>query len=284
MVYSSSQSTVPLPLKWHGGKAYLASKLVAMMPPHLHYVEPYAGGLSVLLAKDPEGVSEVVNDINGPLSNFWRVLQDDDMFSRFVRQVQAVPFGERHFQFAKQYHDQDPIQQAMNGEVFRAVEFFILCRQSLAGRMGGFATLSRNRVRRGMNEQVSAWLTAVEGLPDVHKRLKRVVVLNRDALDVIRQQDGVNTLFYLDPPYLKETRTSPDVYDHEMSEDQHGQLLEAIGAADFQGKFMLSGYRSELYDDWAGVCNWKRTDFDLPNNSAGGVEKRRMVECVWSNF
>jgi DNA adenine methylase len=59
------------PLKWHGGKRYLAKRLVAMMPPHLHYVEPFAGGLSVLLAKDPEGVSEVVNDLDGELSNFW---------------------------------------------------------------------------------------------------------------------------------------------------------------------------------------------------------------------
>lgn len=38
------------PLKWHGGKHYLSSRLVAMMPPHTHYVEPFAGGLAVLLA------------------------------------------------------------------------------------------------------------------------------------------------------------------------------------------------------------------------------------------
>lgn len=63
------------PLKWHGGKFYLAPKIVTLMPPHLHYVEPFAGGLAVLLAKDPEGVSEVINDLDGDLMNFWRVLQ-----------------------------------------------------------------------------------------------------------------------------------------------------------------------------------------------------------------
>jgi site-specific DNA-adenine methylase len=41
------------PLKWHGGKHYLATKIMALMPPHLHYVEPYAGWLAVLLAKNP---------------------------------------------------------------------------------------------------------------------------------------------------------------------------------------------------------------------------------------
>ncbi len=46
-----------------------------------------------------------------------------------------------------------------------------------------------------MNEQASAWLNSVEGLADVHERLKRVVVLCDDALKVIRQQDGERTLY-----------------------------------------------------------------------------------------
>jgi DNA adenine methylase len=58
-------------------------------PSCLHYVEPYAGGLAVLLAKDPEGVSEVVNDLNQGLTNFWRVFQDPLRFARFQR-VQAT--------------------------------------------------------------------------------------------------------------------------------------------------------------------------------------------------
>ena len=45
--------TLIQPLKWWGGKHYLAPKIIALMPPHLHYVEPYAGGLAVLLEKDP---------------------------------------------------------------------------------------------------------------------------------------------------------------------------------------------------------------------------------------
>ena len=37
------------PLKYHGGKTNLARRIVELMPPHLHYVEPFAGGLAVLL-------------------------------------------------------------------------------------------------------------------------------------------------------------------------------------------------------------------------------------------
>ncbi len=32
------------PLKWHGGKSYLAKKIIELMPPHLHYVETHFGG------------------------------------------------------------------------------------------------------------------------------------------------------------------------------------------------------------------------------------------------
>lgn len=265
------------PLKWHGGKSYLASRIVALMPPHTHYVEPYFGGGSVLLAKAPEGVSEVVNDLNGDLCRFWHIMANPELFERFRRHVEGMPFAEKLFDEAAEslkYPGLDPVSLA--------VAFFVVCRQSLAGRMKDFATLSRNRVRRGMNEQASAWLTTVEGLPAVHARLKRVVILNRDALDVIRQQDGENTLFYIDCPYLHETRTSKEVYAHEMTKEQHVELLTLLNG--IKGKFLLSGYRSTLYDDWADQSNFARQDFDLPNNSAGGDTKRRMTECVWMNF
>src|SRR5262245_65981470 len=82
------------PLKWHGGKHYLASRIVGLMPPHLHYVELFAGGLAVLLAKDPDGVSEVANDLHGELANFWRVLRGEDTFAAFRRLAEATEFGE----------------------------------------------------------------------------------------------------------------------------------------------------------------------------------------------
>ena len=264
------------PIKWHGGKHYLASKIVALMPAHTHYVEPFAGGLSVLLAKNPEGISEVANDLNGALANFWQVLRDDESFDRFRRRAEATPFSERVWTDAmtllRAPLDIDPVEWAW--------AFFVGCRQSLAGRMDHFAPLSRTRTRRGMNEQASAWLGSIDGLGAVHARLKRVVILNRPALDVIRQQDGPNTLHYLDPPYLLETRASKDVYEHEMSAGEHEELLDAISAC--QGKVMISGYASEMYA--RKLLAWTRHEFPVPNQAAGGKSKRLMTEIVWCNF
>lgn len=267
---------IPNPLKWHGGKYYLAPKIVEMMPPHLHYVEPFAGGLAVLLFRDPHGVSEVVNDLNGELTNFWRVIQDEGTFTRFQRLLSAIPFSEAEWESARR-------NLGCSDPVTRAAAFFVFCRQSLSGRMHYFATLTRNRTRRQMNEQASAWITAVDGLAQVHQRLRRVVILNRRAEDVIREQDGMNTLFYLDPPYVHETRVSTTEYgEHEMSIEEHERLLEVIRGC--KGKFMISMYRHAIYDSLVNKSGWRRMDFDLPNNAAGGATKRRMTECVWMNF
>jgi DNA adenine methylase len=268
---------VKSPLKYHGGKNYLARRIVELMPRHLNYVEPFAGSLAVLLAKNPEGVAEVANDLNGDLTQFWRVLQGEDTFARFRRVVEAVPFSEVEWQDAMDglanHPEADPVQ--------RAVWFFIAGRQSLAGRMDTFALLSRRRVRRGMNEQASAWWTAVEGLPAVHRRLAGVSILNRPALEVIRQQDGPDTLFYLDPTYPHETRTAREVYGRfEMTEADHRELLDVIRHC--HGKVILSSYPSPLYE--AALADWTRHTFDLANHAAGGRSKRRMQECVWCNF
>jgi DNA adenine methylase len=273
-------STVKSAIKYHGAKSYLAKRIVALMPPHLAYVEPYFGGGSVLFEKDAEGISEVVNDLDGQLTNFWRVLQQDRLFEIFLREIQATPFSEAEWNGANENFNDDEFIESE--PVACAINFFIRCRQSLAGRMKAFTPLSRTRVRRGMNEQTSAWLTAIEGLPAVHERLKRVVILNRDALDVIRQQDGAETLFYLDPSYLPETRIAKKVYEHEMTVAQHEELLSLL--CSLKGYFMLSGYRSTLYDDIAEANGWHRHDFEIANHASGGATKRKMVESLWSNF
>ncbi|QEL16860.1 DNA adenine methylase [Limnoglobus roseus] len=259
------------PLKSHDGKSDLAAALVDMMPPHIHFVVPYAGGLDVLLAKDPEGVSEVVNDVGRELTTFWRVLADPARFDRFARFARAAPVGEAGWRDAAAAGD-DPVAAA--------AAFFVRCRQSLAGRTGDFAPRSRARTRRGMNERVSALLSAVDGLPAVYARLRRVVILDRDALAVIRGQDAAGTLFYLTPPPPAETPGAAAAAWDEMPADRHRELLAAVRAC--AGKVLLSGHSSALYD--AALADWNRREFRLPNQAAGGKTKRPTTAVAWSNF
>jgi DNA adenine methylase len=68
------------PFAYYGGKTTLAGRIADLLPEHRHYVEPFAGSLAVLLAKPPSPM-ETVNDLDGNLMTFWRVLreQPDDL-------------------------------------------------------------------------------------------------------------------------------------------------------------------------------------------------------------
>ncbi len=269
--------TTSVPLKWHGGKYYLADRIIGLMPPHIHYVEPYFGGGQVLFRKSCKGVSEVVNDINGDLMNFWNVLGDDCTFQEMVHTLERMPFSEPLYEFSVKL-----LEERTADPVDLAVAFFVKYRQSRQGLGKCFATLSRNRLRRGFNEQVSAWQGAIEGLPDAHRRLRQVVVLNRDAIEVIRQQDGPNTLFYLDPPYLHETRTATDAYKFEMTREDHLELLRVLKHV--KGQFILSGYPSILYDGVAKLSGWSRIETKIDNKASSAKTKQMKTECLWMNF
>jgi hypothetical protein len=60
---------------YYGGKTRVADRIVDLLPPHQHYVEPFAGSLAVLLAKRPSKL-ETVNDLDGDMCAFWRALRE----------------------------------------------------------------------------------------------------------------------------------------------------------------------------------------------------------------
>lgn len=287
---------VQSPLKWHGGKYYLAKPIVQLMPPRsvnpsapkkddkgwVHYVEPFFGGGQVLFANDPEGISEVVNDIDGQLANFWNVLRSDSTRDKFIGLANLTPVDSDLFKHAKQVLETKEDLSAESLDVECALLFFIKYRQSRQALGESFSTFSSNRSRSGMNEQVSSWLGVVEGLNEAADRLRRVAIVSDDAITVIKREDGPRTLFYLDPPYLQSTRVSKEAYKHEMTLEQHEELLKT--AESLEGRFMLSGYRSELYDDYALKNKWRLVEINAVLNSSSKREKETRVECVWMNY
>jgi DNA adenine methylase len=276
-----------LPLKTHGGKSYLADRILELMPPHRHYVEVFGGGLALLLARDRDdpkfwlgkdgnsrGVSELANDLDGRLMNFWRVLQNEETFPRFRRQVEAIPMSRPHWDEAHNHvYGADPVVDA--------VAFFVDTRQSLAGRRKGFTSITRTRLRRGMNGNASEWCGAIDGLAEVHARLRTVVLENMDAVKLIPREDDPGTLFYCDPPYPKSARVATKAYgDFEMSDAAHRQLLEVLKAC--RGKVVLSTYETAMYT--TGLRDWNRREIKIANHASGGKAKRKMTEILFCNF
>jgi DNA adenine methylase len=271
----------------------MAAHIIRLMAPHRHYVEPFGGSLKVLLARDPNdrrlwlpgrdgdrGVSEAVNDLNLPLSNFWWTLRSEEAFPHFLRAALCTPLSRIEFEAAA---DCDPVPgtTADRPDWQAAFRFFVRARMSRAGNFRGFTDLTRNRCRRRISGNASEFLGAVDGLAAVHARLQPVVIERMDALKLIAREDTPGTLAYLDPPYVHETRSTKDFYgDCEMTDRQHAELLEIVKGC--KGKIILSGYANPLYD--SALSHWHRLTFDRPNDTAGGESKGRRTEVLWLNY
>jgi DNA adenine methylase len=258
------------PVKWHGGKFYLARRIIAHFPEHETYVEPFGGAASVLLNKPPAPV-EVYNDLDERICRFFRVLREhgDD----FRRRLALTPYSEVEFRSAV---------EPSNDEVEQARRDFVRWRQSLGGRGDSFS-FTLHRVRRQMADVVSGYLSAIDQqLPLVVERLRTVQFVCRPAKEVIRAWDSPDTLFYCDPPYLHNTRaqSSRAVYGVEMSDDAHEELGLVLKAC--KGKVVLSGYPSSLYGNI--FRDWQTVEIEIPNHAAGGRQKTRMREVLWLNF
>lgn len=263
------------PIKIHGGKSQLVAELVKLIPTsYKRYLEGCCGGMNLLLNLPCEGISEWANDLNGELTNFWRVLRDSP--EPLIRSLLGTPMS------MNEYLDAAKTYGNVTDEQSKARAFFVRSRMSRQGLGKDYATPTK-RQRRGMNEQVSAYWGAVEGLPEVHARIRRVEIWNLPVVKAIKKLDGKDLFAYFDPPYMPETRTSKGEYGaFEMTPEQHEELLDAL--ASMKGKFMLSGYHSPLYDATAMIEGWNCHEIEIVNSASARKKKEVKVECVWTNY
>lgn len=268
------------PSKWHGGKHPIRNWVIGLIPAEWkrqhgqsdarHFVETHGGMGSVILNKQPCDI-ETFNDVDLSVWNLFHCLkhQPDEV----ARLLALTPYHEEEWR-------QSCITTCATGPQ-AAADLYARMRQSFGGAGKSFAVGKRSRT--GMADSVSAWLASIDSnLPHVIERLRGIQhICRRDALDVIDTFDSINTCFYCDPPYMALTRASPNVYACEYTELDHHKLLEAL--AGVKGRFLLSGYRNDIYDWCASECGWDRFDLDVANHAAGGGSKRRMTECIWRN-
>jgi DNA adenine methylase len=257
------------PLKWHGGKTYLARRIVDLFPEHQVYVEPFLGGGSVLLNKPPSR-EEVAGDCYGTLINAWYFLQARPAGIYLA----GIPYSEKTFDWAVELMESNRVL----AEDDSAVAFIVRNRMSRGGLGKDFAW--SERLRGGQPGDLNAWKTFINNdLPMIQDRIKEVRFVADDALATIEENDREGAVIYCDPPYLHETRTHVKAYAHEMTREDHVKLLETLKGC--KGRVFLSGYANSLYD--LMLAGWTRHEFSMPNHSGQGKTKQRRVECVWTN-
>jgi len=294
---SAAHKPLRSPLTWFGGKGHLARRIVPLLPPHEAYLEPCAGGASVLFHK-PRARLETINDLAGDVVRFYRVLRDPEQYARFRLLCELTPYAREEYDGCRnEWADADD----PNDSVERTWAWFVGVRQAFGGATGstarhgwkysvqtpgtalpgtwGYSATNADGTRVASSAQ--RYLSAVERLPEVHQRLQGVQIERGDWRRVITAYGHAGTLIYADPPYVHETRAGDKRYAHEMTTQDHHDLTAALLAS--PALCVLSGYRYAAIHRPLEEAGWERTDFDVPISAARHREGLRRVESLWRN-
>jgi DNA adenine methylase len=254
-------------VRYYGGKWRIGKWIIDQFPAHSCYVEPFAGGASVLLQKAP-AKHEVLNDINDDVINFFDVLRSQT--GELIRQIQLTPYARQELRRA-QFPADNPLEQARR--------FYIRSWQSFGSGTGSVksATGWRFQIGAGDNSRANAvgsW-NSTDHLWAVAERLKHVQIECDDAYSTIQRFDSSETLFYLDFPYVHTTRYKNSKYKgytHEMTDADHRRFAEL--ARQVQGHVIVSGYPSPLYTEL--YEGWTRSQCKTRN-----IIGSESIECLW---
>lgn len=252
-------------VRYHGGKWRLAPWVIGHFPEHRCYVEPFGGGGSVLMRK-PRCYAEVYNDLNGEMVNLFRVLRDRGR--ELQEKLELTPFS--RVEFMESYGpSEDAVEQARR----TVARCFMGFGSNAHQRMTGF----RANSSRSGTTPAHDWSHYPAEVPAMVERLRGVVIENRDATEVIRQHDGPETLFYIDPPYVMGTRSDKGKdYSHEMTDVDHEDLAGVLNG--LQGMVILSGYDGPLYTEL--YRGWKRVErAALADGAAARTEVLWLRNC-----
>lgn len=260
------------PMAYYGGKTRLAAKIAGLLPPHEHYIEPFAGSLAVLFAKRPARM-ETVNDLDGHLMAFWRALRDQP--AELARVCALTPHSRAEYESAR------AADLAGLDDLAIARLVWVQITQGRGGTLR--ATGWRYYVDpAGSSKGMPGYLAAyVERMAACAERLHHVSLESLPALDIIRKYGSQpKACLYVDPPYLGESRTDGGGgYRLEMrSHDEHLEMLwELMGC---QATVVVSGYPSALYDD--ALAGWDRMAIETMTGQAKSSNRAR-TEVLWSN-
>lgn len=263
------------PIKYFGGKNEMAHRIIKYFPDDKNiknYIEPYGGSAALLFHLSESYSVEVYNDLDNNVYSLFKVLVNEDLFKEFKRRCDLALFSEK---LNKEYKER--LRSEELSLIDRAFMFYYVNRSSYNG-VGSFSTSTV--IRRGMSKQVSDFLSSIDRLYEIHNRLSKVSVFNRDAVSVIEKFDKENTIMYLDPPYVHNTRSSAR-YGVDMDDGKHLELIDCL--LKIQKSFViLSGYDNEIYDRLLEK-GWNKYSFDVKTQS-GNRKSKVKQECLWVNY
>lgn len=255
----------------------MSKHIIPLLPEHKIYAEPFCGSAAMLFAKGiPDNIfatgsyREVINDTNQFVVNFFRVLQNKDLFDELNHRIIYTPYSYVEYQKAV---DILKNQSESASQIELAWAFFYSINNSFANKLNGGWMTSK----LSSNNAQTHYVRSLK-LTDVRERFKLVYIDNRDAVKFIEKWDSPETCFYVDPPYPD---TAQGHYSGYTQQDFEHLLATLNG---IQGKFVLSCYDNPAVPDY-----WERHHFDSVALSTGKTRNSKhtdhsgskRTECVW---
>ena len=253
------------PLNYMGGKSRLVPTIVPIIhsTPHDCYCEPFGGAAWILFGKDRDiSKAEVMNDADGELVRFFRILQNHLLY--FIDCYRHAIVSRQIYEWERK---KDPETLT---DLQRAARYYYLQRLAFGGKVKGrnfgYGTKGRPRLDvDGISEQ----------LTEVHRRLHDVVIECLDGMDCIRRYDRPGTLFFVDPPYCESAG-----YEVEFPIGRYAELAETLKG--IKGKFVLTinnhPHIKEVFKEFR--CREVATKYTVARDKGRGAVK----ELLYSNF
>jgi len=284
------------PFRYAGGKFYARKLILAHIPRHTTYFEPFAGGGSIFFAKNKVEFNQL-NDIDTELVNVYLTIRDNpnelinflkkrslkesripNSYSEGVFLGEPLPATkELHGFFKHIYKPQNNIE--------RAGRWFYLNRTSFSGIM------NTHNMYWGYGDKYSMqpknW---PQNIIRTSHKLKGVNITSSDFETVIDNADD-NAFLFIDPPYFNADQDK--FYQHSFSKKDHFRLVECLKRNNDRLKLFITydnipeirklySWMTEIHDKEWNYCI-QRTD-DQKNGSNTKGERYKGKELFILNY
>lgn len=262
----SNKAQVRTPITYYGGKQMMAPAILQLIPSHKIYVELFLGGGAIYFAKEPSDM-EVINDLNGEVINFYKILRTE--YLKLNSLIQATPHSR------SLYHDAMVVYKNPHlfDEIKRAWAFWILTNQGWGSKIGswGYDIKSNKCTTTNTNKRLEFGL-------HLEERLSRTQIECQDAIRVLKSRDTQDTFFYIDPPYPNSNQGHYSGY----SMQDFSELLDALSL--IEGKFLLSSYPIDILNEYITKNGWYTQHHDKSLSVSNAKRPRRKVEMLTANY
>lgn len=253
------------PITYYGGKQLMLPHILPNIPEHDIYTEAFFGGGAVFFAKEPSK-TEVINDLNGEVVNFYEVLQTN--FMKLHELIQSTLHSRQLYRDSMVIYN----NPHMFDPVKRAWAFWIQCNQGFSAKVGswGYDVKGNSMVKR-LATRKQEFTTALRS------RMEYVQIENNDATTVIMSRDTPRTFHYIDPPYIGSNQGHYEGY----TPKHYVALLDCM--QNMEGKFLQSSYWSDELEEYVTRNKWNVLTYNKPV-SVGTKKTKRKVEVLVANY